>query len=426
MGDTIHSRMHGTRASPARTGLIAALDVGSSKVACIIGRAESGGLRVLGAALHESRGIRAGSVTALELAEESIREAVDAAERHADHRIQDVIISVQCGQPKSLVARAEHEIGGALVNDAHLRDLLSEGKRACREEGYETIQASPISYAVDQSRGVRDPRGMFCDRLGVNVHAVAVKAGPLQNLRLAVENCHLSVTRQIFAPYASGLAVLTADELSLGSILLDMGAGVTSIAVFLDDALVHVDAVPLGGASVTSDIARVLSTPLSAAERMKSLYGSAFGEIEAGADLIDAPLMGEELGDDCRRVRRSHLTKIIQSRMEEILAGVDERLRRSGFDVAVGRRMVLTGGGCQLAGTRELAARMLNKQVRIARPQTFPGLAAAVAGPAYATVVGLLIAGANTAPEELAPEAETEMRSPRRGLARLFGGQWFG
>jgi cell division protein FtsA len=267
---------------------------------------------------------------------------------------------------------------------------------------------------------------MFCEKLGVTVHAVAVKAGPLQNLRLAVENCHLSVTRQIFAPYASGLAVLTPDEMQLGCILIDLGAGVTSIAVFLEGELVHVDAVPLGAGHVTSDIARVLSTPLAAAERMKSLYGSAFGEIEAGADLIDAPLMGEDYGDDCRRIRRSHLTKIIQSRMEEILAAVQERLQRSGYDVAVGRRMVLTGGGSQLAGVRELVSRMLNKQVRIARPQIFPGLAAAVAGPAYSTVLGLLIAGANTAPEELAPAPEAETPPLRRGLSRLLGGGWFG
>ena len=157
------------------------------------------------------------------------------------------------------------------------------------QDGYEAIQAAPTSYAVDQSRGVRDPRGMFCDKLGVTVHAVAAKAGPLQNLRLAVERCHLNIGRQIFAPYASGLATLTQDEMALGAIVIDLGAGVTSIAVFLDEALVHVDAVPLGGANITADIARVLSTPLGAAERMKSLYGSAFADIEAGTDLIDAP-----------------------------------------------------------------------------------------------------------------------------------------
>lgn len=426
MGDTFRPRVNGARSVPARTGTIAALDVGSSKITCIIGRAESSGLRVLGSALHESRGIRSGSIIALDAAEESIREAVDAAEHHADQRIQDVIVSIQCGAPKSISARADREIGGVQVNDTHLMELLAEGKRACRQEGYETIQAAPTSYTVDQSRGVRDPRGMVCDMLGVTVHAIAAKVGPLHNLRLAVERCHLEISRQIVAPYASGLATLTADEMALGAIVLDIGAGATSFAVFIEDALVHVDTVPLGGGNITADIARVLSTPLAAAERMKTLYGSAFADIEAGTDLIDAPLMGEDYSDDCRRIRRSHLTKIIQSRMEEILGEVEARLRASGYDVAAGRRLVLTGGGCQLAGVRELTSRVLNKQVRLARPQGFPGLAAAVAGPGYSTALGLLIAGASTAPEETAPETEYEIQPKQSVLSRLLGGQWFG
>jgi cell division protein FtsA len=426
MGDTFRPRTNTARSAPVRAGLIAALDVGSSKITCIIGRAESGSIRVLGSALHESQGIRSGSVVALDAAEAAIREAVDAAEKHADHRIRDVVLAVQCGEPHSISARAEREIGGALVNDGHLRELLATGKQACRQDGYDIIQAAPTSYTVDGSRGVRDPRGMFCNTVGVTVHAVAVKAGPLQNLRLAVERSHLNIASQIVAPYASGIATLTPDEMALGSTVIDMGAGVTSVAVFIEDAMVYVDAVPLGGQHITADIARVLSTPMAAAERIKSLYGSAFGDIEAGADLIDAPLMGEEYEDDCRRVRRSQLTRIIQARMEEILGEVDARLKQSRYDVAAGRRLVLTGGACQLAGVRELTGRILNKQVRIARPQPFPGLAASVAGPGYATALGLLMIGATMAPEDLSPEEDYETQTERRGLARLFGRLGFG
>lgn len=425
MGD-VRTRLNGSKPPAPRSGVIAALDVGSSKIACIIGSADADGIRVLGSALHESRGIRSGAVTSLELAEESIRETVDTAERLADHRIQDVILAVQCGQPKSLAARAEHAIGGTLVSDAHIRDLLAEAKRNCREDGYETIQASPSSYVVDHSRGVRDPRGMFCDRLGVTVHAVALRAGPLQNLRLAVERCHLAIGRQIYAPYASALSTLAPDETSLGATLIDLGAGVSSVAVFMEDALVHVDSVPLGGAHVTSDIARMLSAPLGAAERIKSLYGSAFGDLEAGTDTIEVPQMGEEGETGAHRVKRSLLTRIIQSRMEEILVEIRDRLRKSGFDVAAGRRAVLTGGACQLAGVRELASRVLNKQVRLGRPVTFPGLAAATAGPAYATALGLLIAGATTAPEVLDPNVGIEIKPEKRGFARLLGGSLFG
>lgn len=426
MGESARVRTSGAKAVAVRSGLIAALDVGSSKIACVIGRVEMGQLKVLGSALHESQGIRGGAVNSLEAAEQSIREAVDSAEQLADSRIQDVILSVQCGHPRSLVSKVELEIGGELVTDAHLRALLIEGKRRCVAEGFETIQASPTGYTVDQMRGVRDPRNMFCARLGVNMHAVAVQAGPLQNLRLAVENCHLAIARQIYAPYASALSTLTPDEMSLGCTLIDLGAGCTSIAVFMDDGLAHIDTIPIGGGHVTSDIARMLSTPLTAAERIKTLYGSALGDLEVGTDLIEVPQMGEDRDSGGPRVRRSHLTRIIQSRMEEIFQHVQERLVRSGYDVAAGRRLVLTGGGCQLAGARELAGRVLNKQVRLGRPQTFPGLAAATAGPAYATALGLLISGATTAPETLAPAGAPEAKPERRGFSRWLGANLFG
>lgn len=430
MGETFRTKTNG-KANGARTvhprsGLVAALDVGSSKIACIIGRAEHGGIQVLGAALHESQGIRSGAVTNLDLAEQSIRKAVDAAEQLADHRIQDVILAVQCGQPKSLNARAEAAPSGSLINDAHLRAVLADAKRRCREEGFETIQAAPIGYVVDTSRGVSDPRGMFCERLGVSVHAVAVRSGPLQNLKLAVERCHLTIGRQLYAPFASGLATLTPDEMSLGVTLVEMGAGCTSVAVFMEDALVHVDCVPLGGAHITADIAKMLSAPLGAAERIKTLYGSALGELDAG-DLIEVPLMGEEGERGSDRVRRSVLTRIIQARLDEIFTEIQTRLRKTGFDVSAGRRAVLTGGGAQLAGARDLAGQVLNKQVRIGRPQTFPGLAAASAGPAYATALGLLISGATSPPETNDPNPpQLEEKSPRRGIVRWFSEGLFG
>src|SRR5882724_9090237 len=403
MGETIKLRT-GTEVPAYRTGLVAVLDVGSSKTVCLIGRAEPGSLRVIGAALRESQGIRAGTVVGMDLAEESIRDAVAAAENHADVRIQNVLISVNCGQPVSVTARAAMTLDGALVSDAHLRALLADGRSRCQLEGHEIIQSAPTTYVVDEARGVRNPSGMFCQRIGVAMHAVAVRPSPLQNLKLAVERCHLNVVGSLFAPYASGLAVLTEDEKQLGATVIDMGGGVTSIAVFLEGHLVHVDVVPVGGFAVTTDIARMLAAPLAAAERTKNLYGAAMGEMDGAADVVAVAQMGEEGDDAALRLPRSMLTRIIQARLEEIFGEVQTRLRASGFDVAAGRRAVLTGGACQLAGTRELAARILNKQVRIGRPQAFAGLAAASAGPDYATAIGLLMAGATMPPELLNPD----------------------
>ena len=429
MGDTFRLRTNGAKPIPVRSGLIAALDIGSSKIACLIGRTEMGALNIVGNALHESQGVRYGTVVSLDLVQESVRETVERAEQLAEQRVQDVIVSVQCGQPQSIASVAKLEIGGGLVTDAHLRELLVQGKAACREEGMETIQASPTGYIVDDMRGVADPRGMYCERLGVNVHAVAVRTGPLHNLRLAVQHCHLNIARLLCAPYASALSTLTPDEMSLGCTLIDMGAGTTSVAVFIEGSLVHVDCVPLGGHNVTSDIARMFSAPLAAAERVKTLYGSALGDLEVGTDMIEIPQMGEEGEGGDRpgeRIRRSMLTRVIQSRMEEIFGEVQSRLRKSGFDVAVGRRLVLTGGACQLASVRELAGRVLNKQVRLGRPQSFPGLAAATAGPAYASVLGLLISGATTPPETHAPVMKENSGRSGRGISRWFGAGLFG
>jgi cell division protein FtsA len=426
MGETVKLRTGNAEPTAYRSGLIAVLDVGSSKTVCIIGRAEAGKLSVLGAALRESQGIKSGTITSINEAEESIREAVAAAENHADTRIQNVLISVNCGAPISVNARTTLALEGELVSDQHLHHLLSDARSKCKLDGHEIIQTAPTSYVVDEARGVRDPSGMFCQRLGVAVHAVAVKPSPLQNLKLAVERCHLSVAGSLFAPYASGLSVLSDDEKQLGATVIDMGGGVTSIAVFLEGGLVYADVVPIGGNHVTADLAHMLAAPLSAAERIKALYGAALGDIETGTDVVTVPQMGEDSEEHAYRVPRSMLTRIIQPRLEEILGEAQTRLRASGFDVAAGRRAVLTGGACQLAGTRELAQRVLNKQVRLGRPKTFPGLPAASAGPDYATALGLLMARATMAPETLNPELAIRTVERPRGLIGRMANALFG
>ncbi|MGH6890171.1 MAG: cell division protein FtsA [Rhizomicrobium sp.] len=424
MGETLRMRTSEAQGHAFRPGIYTALDVGTSKTICLVGRAESAGLKVIGAAMHESRGLRAGTVTNLDHVQESIEDTVKAAENRADQQIRSVLLSVSCGNPRSVTARAAMALDGELVDDSHLREILADGRARCAVEGQEMISCAPTSYVVDEARGVRNPSGMFCQRLGVSMHGVVVKPSPLQNLKLAVERCHLSVAACVFAPYASGLSVLAPDEMQLGATLIDMGAGVTSIAVFLEGEMVHADVVPMGGLYVTADLASGLSTPLSAAERIKALYGAALGDIENGTDHVAVPRMGERGEESAQNVPRSMLTRIIQPRLEEILGEVQKRLRDSGFDVAAGRRAVLTGGACQLAGMRELVQRVLNKQVRIGRPQGLQGLAPALAGPDYATAVGLLLAGATMPPELLNPELAPAEPARRGLLNRLTGGLW--
>jgi len=426
MGETV--RLKSADSLPAyRTGLVAALDIGSTKTVCLIARSEPGQVKVIGTALRESRGFKAGTVVEMNAAEESIRDCVAAAENIADARIQNVLISVNGGSPASVTARAVMALDGAEVSDDVLRQLLAEGRARCQLDGHVVIQPMPTHYVVDEALGVRDPSGMVGQRIGVAMHAVALKPTALANLKMAVARCHLNVAAVLFASYASGLAVLTEDEKQLGSTIIDMGGGCTSIAVFLEGHLVHADVVPIGGAAVTADIARMLSAPLAASERAKVLYGAALGDLEAGADVVAVPQMGEDGEDSDLRVPRSMLTRIIQARLEETFGEVHRRLRDSGYDVAAGRRLVLTGGACQMAGVRELAARVLNKQVRVGRPRPLPGLPASSAGPDYATAIGLVTAGATMPPEVLNPRLasqrdENGTRSWFSWLTRGFNG----
>ena len=423
MGETV--RLRAGESVPAyRPGTLAVLDIGSTKTVCLIARCEPGSIKVLGAALRESRGLRSGSVVEMMAAEESIRDVVAAAENLADARLSNVLISVNCGSPLTVSSRTLHQLDGAEVTDDVLRPLLADARARCQLDGHVVIQSMPTSYVVDESFGVRDPSGMVGQRIGVTMHGVAVKPTALSNLRLAVERGHLRVAASLFAPYASGLSVLTEDEKQLGSTIIDMGGGCTSIAVFMEGHLVHADVVPIGGQAVTNDLAVMLAAPLAAAERAKVLYGAALGDLESGADVVSVPQMGEENEEGDLRVPRSMLTRIIQARLEEIFGEVHKRLRESGFDVAAGRRLVLTGGASQLAGARELAACVLNKQVRVGRPRPQAGLPASSAGPDYATAIGLLMAGATMPPEVLNPELQSQQsENGNKGwLARLTGG----
>jgi cell division protein FtsA len=203
--------------------------------------------------------------------------------------------------------------------------------------------------------------------------------------------CRLEVADIVIAPYAAGLAALVEDEINLGATIIDMGAGTTSVAVFYDGHLLHADSVPIGGSHVTADIARGLSTPLAHAERMKTLYGNAMSAGNDEREMIDVPLMGEEDRSQSNHVPRSMLVGIIRPRIEETLELLRGRLEMTGYDKLAGRRVVLTGGASQLQGVTDLAANVLDKQVRRGRPLKIAGLADSTGGPAFAACAGLLI-----------------------------------
>ena len=406
-----------------RNGLIAALDVGSTKVCCFIAAAGDGeGPRIVGIGHQVSRGLRSGAVVDMEAAETAIRATVEAAEQMAGENIRQAIVNISGGTPESRLIAYEVSIAGHEIGDSDLRRILdpAEAETAMAADR-DIVHAIPVGYTIDGNRGVRDPRGMFGERLGVNMHLVSAASGVIRNLSTCVARCHLGIESLVVSSYASALAILVEDEKKLGVTLIDMGGGTTSIAVFFDGELVHTDCVPVGGVHVTNDIARGLSTPLDDAERMKTLYGSAMPSPSDDREAIKVPRIGEEEDAESGQVPRSMLVGIIRPRLEEIFEMVRARLEATGFDKVAGRRVVLTGGACQLPGVPELAAMVLEKQVSLGRPRTIEGLAEAVSGPAFSTCAGLLGIGADTVAN--APtRAYRPREEPNGRLSRL--GQW--
>lgn len=405
----------------SRSGLIATLDVGSSKVCCFIARADGGTLRVIGIGHQLSRGLRNGNVIDMDAAEQSIRAAVETAERMCGETIRDVFISVNAGTPQSHTVGVEVAIDGHEVTDHDVGLVLDHGRRHEHPGDREIIHSIPVGYTIDGSRGIKDPRGMACERLGVNMHVITAATGPLRNLATCVARGHLRIAGRVVAPFAAGLACLVEDEMDLGVTLIDMGGGTTSLAVFYDGQLVHVDVVPLGGGHITNDIARGLSTPLAHAERLKTLYGTVLPSPSDDTETIDVPQVGETDEDAHHQVPRSILTGIIKPRVEETLEEVRERLTQSGFEKLAGRRVVLTGGASQLQGVRELSARILDKQVRLGRPIRVGGLAEATGGPAFSACAGLLSYAQQQAAERVIRLPESEP-APSGTFSRI--GRW--
>lgn len=374
-----------------RSQVIAALDLGSSKVCCFIARVMGDdAVRVVGIGHQVSRGMKAGAVIDMERAEESVRAAVEAAERMAGETVREVHISMSAGRPMSHTVGVEVAVAGHAIGDQDLRRVLQQGRREEDDPEREVIHSLPLGFTIDGSSGVRDPRGMFGSRLGVDINVVTVASGPLRNLHLCVERGHLQVAGVSLSPYASGLACLVEDEMRLGVTVIDMGAGTTTIAVFKEGEMVFADSVPLGGNHVTNDLARGLATPTVHAERLKTLYASVIPGPADDRDAIDVPAIGETDDASTIQVSRSMLVGIVRPRIEETLELVRDRLEASGMARSAGRRVVLTGGASQLQGIRELAARVLDKQVRLGRPIRVSGLAEATGGPAFSTCAGLL------------------------------------
>ena len=419
--------------SPRRSAVVASLDIGTSKIVCLIARLEpqapqdvlrrrSHGVRILGFAHTAASGMKAGAVVDLVEAEEMVRQAIDIAESMAGVQIESVVASLSGGRLGSERFIANIELGGA-VADGEIARVLAAASRHAVRGGRAVLHSLPIGYTLDAVTGIRDPRGMLGHTFGVDMHMVTADVATVRNLMLAVERSHLSTEAMVASPYVAGLAALADDEADLGAACIDMGAGTTTMAVFSGGRFVHADGFALGGQHVTMDLARGLNTRIADAERIKAIYGSVLSGGSDERDMITVPPVSDDEREAPQFVSRAQIVRIIKPRVEEILEMVRDRLKASPFAAEPRARVVLTGGASQLAGIADLASRMLQRPVRIGRPLGVAGLPEAAKGPAFAVAAGLLVYPQAAHLEHFEPRKTRQLMTGTGGyMARV--GQW--
>ena len=386
-----------------RQRIVTALDIGTSKICCLIaktspvpdwfeGKGDAVQFEVLGFDHTRAEGLKAGMIAHLDSAEACIRSAVDAAERMAGVTVEDVHVSVTCGRLKSESFSASVALPSGAVREDDIQRLLAGGRQYAGRDRRSVLHALPLSYRLDDSNGaISEPQGMCGERLAVDLHAVSADEVAMRNLMLCVERCHLGVASLVAAPYASALSVITPDEAKLGVACIDFGAGTTTLSVLADGHFIHADAIALGGNGITTDIARTLSAPLDYAERLKTLHGSAFATLSDEREIITYPAVTGLPQPSLNQITKAQLAVIIRPRVEEILDLMRRRLAASGPAAEVTQHLVLTGGGSQLTGLSELAANMFGRPVRLGRPRSMSGLPAVAAAPDFAAGIGLLL-----------------------------------
>lgn len=389
--------------SATRPQTVALLDVGSAKICCMIARltptpagAQLSGrthaVDIVGVGQQRAQGIRRGAVVDMEMAERSIRLAVDHAERMAGVTVESVLVCFGAGRLQSEIFDANVAVSRGSVSDDDIARVIRAGRTYSVAPDRVVVHSLPTGYGLDGETGIFDPRGMVGQTLGLEMHVVTTQPAPVRNLILCIERCHLTVETVVASPFASGLSSLVADEMELGAVCIDFGAGTTSFSVFAGGSFVGCGSATIGGHHITMDLARGLSTSIEAAERIKTLYGSALGGASDLRETIAVPHMDDPRGQGVHnQVPRSFITEIIRPRVEETLEVVRDKLNASGVVGRAGGRAVLVGGGSQLPGLDELAERILGLQVRFGRPLGLSGLPESARGPAYCAVAGLSI-----------------------------------
>jgi cell division protein FtsA len=369
---------------------LVAMDIGSSKICTLVGEAdEAGVLRILGVGVVPARGIRRGVVVNIAEATDAIRASVERAERTSGYQIRRAIVGIAGPYVASVNSKGTASVlrGERGITPADVQRAVENARVIAIPHSREILHVLPRAFTVDGQEGIRDPIGMYGFRLEAEVHIVTAEVGPLANLRRCIESAQIEVEEFVLSPLASAEAVITEGEREMGVALVDIGAGTTDLAVFVEGSVAYTTVIPVGGQHITNDLAYGLHVPAPVAEEIKIRHGHAL----AAAIPSEEQITVQGFGDNGPvTFSRREMAEIIEARVQEIFQLVLGELRKSGYERLLPAGLVLCGGTARLPGIREVAREHTGMPVRIGMPWDLGGLAETLRSPAFATAVGLL------------------------------------
>jgi cell division protein FtsA len=366
------------------------IDIGSTQICAVIAEKDDVGMKVLGAGVAKSHGLKKGVITNIEQASKSIKSAIADAKRVAGTQYEKTIISISGAYTKSVDSNGvvnipNHDIGIREIN----RAMQMADHNANIPNEYEKLHVLPYNFKVDEQEFIEDPLGMNGSRLEVQVHIITAQKSSLSNLRKAVKSAGVEIDNIVLAGYASAIATINADEKELGVAVIDMGGATCNMVIHSGNSIRYNDFLGVGSSNITNDLSMALHTPLPAAEKVKINYGSLH---VSSSDLIELPVLGDE--HVTHEVSLDIISNVIYARTEETLMILAKALEDSGYKDQIGAGVVLTGGMTKLEGIRELATAIFdNMPIRLAKPKEMEGLFETLRDPGYSTAIGLIMYG---------------------------------
>lgn len=398
--------------------IVVGLDIGTHKICTIVGEVRPDNIYVIGYGVEPSRGMKRGVVNDVQSLVAAVSASAHKAEKTSGYQIRRAFVSVAGSHIMSLTSRGMTGITGARsVSEVDLDKAMDAARAIAIPHNREVLHVVPRSYTLDGQEGVRNPIGMHCFRLEVDAHIITASTTSLANLERATETAGIFVDRFILNPLAAGDAVLTDQEREMGVVVIDIGGGTTDIAIFVEGTIWHTAVIPIGGDHISQDMTYWMHVPFELAEAVKIQHGHSD---ERNVNSLETFLV-EPFGDGMpQEISRKELAAVIEARVEEIFEMVQKEIKRSGYDGLLRAGAVLTGGSSQLKGMKEVASRVLDCPVRLAKPEKLTGMADALKNPSYSTSIGLLRLGLSmeAVPE---PEPTENVAMPGIGLGALLG-----